>query len=138
MANKQYSIRELSELFQIPASTLRYYEEIGLLKNVKHIKNRRIYTNEHIDRLKGIICFKRTGLPMSKIQKFYQYEEHLSQNIDEIIDMMCKQEKELEEKIISLTNDLNHIRDKVYYYTEVKQAISQGNPQPKWSDIIKG
>ena len=32
---KTYSIREISELFSLPASTLRYYESEGLLPNVE-------------------------------------------------------------------------------------------------------
>ena len=30
-----YTIREISELFSLPASTLRYYESEGLLPNVE-------------------------------------------------------------------------------------------------------
>ena len=49
---KTYSIREISELFSLPASTLRYYESEGLLPNVeKSSSGQRIYTEEHIERL---------------------------------------------------------------------------------------
>ena len=42
---KTYSIREISELFSLPASTLRYYESEGLLPNVeKSSSGQRIYT----------------------------------------------------------------------------------------------
>ena len=35
---------------QLPASTLRYYEEIGLLTDVIHTESKkRIYTQQHID-----------------------------------------------------------------------------------------
>lgn len=29
-----YTIRQVSEQFQLPMSTLRYYEDVGLLKDV--------------------------------------------------------------------------------------------------------
>lgn len=32
---KQYTIREISEMFQLPASTLRYYEDMKILTNIK-------------------------------------------------------------------------------------------------------
>ena len=35
MEQQTYTIREMSERFGLPASTLRYYEEIGLLTDVK-------------------------------------------------------------------------------------------------------
>ena len=31
---KEYTIKEISELFQLPASTIRYYEEEGILTNI--------------------------------------------------------------------------------------------------------
>ena len=34
MEQQTYTIREMSERFGLPASTLRYYEEIGLLMDV--------------------------------------------------------------------------------------------------------
>ncbi len=39
-----YSITELSKQFNLPASTIRYYEKIGLLENVEHVNSRRFYT----------------------------------------------------------------------------------------------
>ena len=57
---KTYTIRELSEMFDLPASTLRYYESEGLLPEVpKSPSGQRIYNNEHIERLKCINCFNR-------------------------------------------------------------------------------
>ena len=61
-----YTIREISELFSLPASTLRYYESEGLLPFVeKNSSGQRIYTKEHIDRLQCINCFKRTGMTIT-------------------------------------------------------------------------
>lgn len=63
-------------MFGLPASTLRYYEEIGLLPAVEKTKaNQRIYTEEHIGRLGAIRCFKETGMSMAKLLEFFTYEE---------------------------------------------------------------
>ena len=67
-----YTIRQISNLYKLPASTLRYYEDLGLLTDVVHIASgARIYNQSHIDRLGGIMCFKRTGLSIAKIRQFY-------------------------------------------------------------------
>ena len=69
-----YTIREISELFSLPASTLRYYESEGLLPNVeKSSSGQRIYTEEHIERLNCINCFKRTGMTIPQLRKFFEY-----------------------------------------------------------------
>jgi hypothetical protein len=42
-----YTIKEVSERSGLSHSTLRYYEDIGLLSGVIHENNKRIYTDEH-------------------------------------------------------------------------------------------
>ena len=79
---KTYSIREISELFSLPASTLRYYESEGLLPNVeKSSSGQRIYTEEHIERLNCINCFKRTGMTIPQLRKFFEYETDEAQHM---------------------------------------------------------
>ena len=56
MEQQTYTIREMSERFGLPASTLRYYEEIGLLTDVIHTESKkRIYTQQHIDCMTAIL-----------------------------------------------------------------------------------
>ena len=46
-----YTIRQISNLYKLPASTLRYYEDLGLLTDVVHTASgARIYNQSHIDR----------------------------------------------------------------------------------------
>lgn len=37
---KEYTIRELSKMFDLPASTIRYYEDEGILTNVGRTSSR--------------------------------------------------------------------------------------------------
>ena len=47
--DKQYSIREVSAKFNLPASTLRYYEEVGILTDIpRNSSGKRIYLEKHI------------------------------------------------------------------------------------------
>ena len=65
---KEYTIKEISELFQLPASTIRYYEEEGILTNIaRTASGRRIFTEGHVNRLRTICCFKNTGIRKLKI-----------------------------------------------------------------------
>ena len=74
--DKQYSIREVSAKFNLPASTLRYYEEVGILTDIpRNSSGKRIYLEKHINRLKTICCFKNTGMSIAQLQEFFQYEQ---------------------------------------------------------------
>ena len=88
-----YSITDLSKKFDLPASTIRYYEKIGLLENVEHANSyRRVYNDSHIDRLNAIECFKKALLPLDEIKRFFTYEKNMKANSDKILEMMKNQE----------------------------------------------
>mgnify|MGYP002582193343 CR=1 FL=1 len=90
---KNYTIREISEMFELPSSTLRYYESEGLLPEVpKSSSGQRIYSDEHVERLKCINCFKRTGMTIPQLRKFFIYEADEAAHIDKIISLLKDQE----------------------------------------------
>ena len=133
---KTYNIREIGQIFDVPSSTLRYYEELGILPEVKREEHKqRVYTDEHIDRLQAITCFKRTGLPMSKIHDFFEYAENLRDNIDKVVDMMENHEKYIVDQMEKMQQDLDHIRQKVRFYNGIKKAIEKDEPWPCFDDF---
>lgn len=133
---KTYNIREIGQIFDVPSSTLRYYEELGILPEVKRDEHKqRVYTDEHIDRLQAITCFKRTGLPMSKIHDFFEYAENLRDNIDKVVDMMEDHEKYIVDQMEKMQQDLDHIRHKVRFYNGIKKAIEKDEPWPCFDDF---
>ena len=96
----------------------------------------RVYTDEHIDRLQAITCFKRTGLPMSKIHDFFEYAENLRDNIDKVVDMMENHEKYIVDQMEKMQQDLDHIRQKVRFYNGIKKAIEKDEPWPCFDDFL--
>ena len=133
-----YSIKDMSEKFNLPASAIRYYEEIGLLENVEH-KNgyHRIYDESHVDRLNAIECFKKARLPLKEIKLFFEYEKDMKNNSQKIVEMMNAQKKETEKEIKNLKAGLAHLEKKIKYYTMVDKAVKEGKKIPSWSEVIK-
>lgn len=130
---KNYTIKEVSLLFDIPASTLRYYEDIGILTNVERTQvGQRIYREHHINRLKSICCFKGTGMSMAKLQTFFSYEEKELENMDEILTLLTEQKDHVNQQLLQLQKDFDHVNRKLHYYTDIKTAMDSGNPIPSW------
>lgn len=135
---KTYSIRELGGMFHLPASTLRYYEEQGLLPPVlRNGQGQRVYTQEHIDRLCAIDCFKKTGLPLSKIHEFFDYEKQMEQNIDKLIEIVTLHEQDTIKQLEEMKQNLAHIHQKVLYYNAIKEAYETHAPFPCFSDFAQ-
>ena len=132
---KNYTIREISEMFELPSSTLRYYESEGLLPEVpKSSSGQRIYSDEHVERLKCINCFKRTGMTIPQLRKFFIYEADEAAHIDKIISLLKDQEKILKEKLVQLQKDSAHVHHKVEHYSAIKHALENNLPMPVWVD----
>ena len=130
-----YTIRQLSILTGIPASALRYYEEINLLTNVSRDGKNRIYNDCHLNRLHAIQCFKNTGMPIAKMQKFFHYEENIPSHIDDILSLVAEHESDIEAQIATLQKELAHIRHKVRFYNKIKEAITEDSDWPKWEEV---
>ena len=120
--------------FRFP-STLRYYEEEGLLTNVqKSASGQRIYTQEHIDRLHCINCFKRTGMTLAQLKKLFEYETDEVAHIDDIIALLEEQEMQVNEKLTQLQKDSRHVHHKIAHYRAIRQSLQTGMPMPVWEE----
>ena len=67
---KEYLIREISEMSGLPVSTIRYYEDKGILTNVaRNVSGQRVFTEGHVNRLRTICCFKNTGMTIAELRQ---------------------------------------------------------------------
>lgn len=89
----EYGIRELSELAGVSARTLRYYDEIGLLRPSRITEaGYRFYGERELELLQQILFYRERNFDLKSIQKIlYQddfdvihaLEEHLSELEDQ-------------------------------------------------------
>ncbi len=64
------TIKDVAKAYGITESSLRYYEQIGLLKPIKRINGIRVYDEEDLERIKRIICLRYGGLTIEEIQRY--------------------------------------------------------------------
>lgn len=65
-----FSMKKTVELTGVSVSTLRYYEEEGLLKNIaRDSRGRRIYSEENIEFISLIKCFRSLGISIKSIKE---------------------------------------------------------------------
>ena len=63
----EYSINKLAEISGISTRTLRYYDEIGLLKPVRKSNKYRIYGPNEVDKLQQILFYRELGISLEDI-----------------------------------------------------------------------
>lgn len=90
----EYTVKKLAKLSGVTARTLRYYDEIGILKPARiNSSGYRIYGSREVDRLQQILFYRELGLGLDDIKKII-----LSPCFDEVQALKYHHEKLLDEK----------------------------------------
>lgn len=106
MTQQYYKIGEIAELLKVTVRTIRYYEEESLLEPHRTEGGTRLYTDQHVVRLKAIIHLTENGFSLDIIRLFGDARKKSStgnegsQKISSIIDNSIDN---IEEKIRTLT-----------------------------------
>ena len=133
-----YTIAQISEKFGVAASTLRYYEDLGLLRNVERAESgHRIYSEDHIGKLEAINCFKKAGMSINEIKDFFEYEKDEAKSIDDMMSLLKRRSEIMLEEFAEAYESYEHILKKLDYYGHIEKALKQGKEMPKWSDFDK-
>lgn len=70
MMGMEYTVQQLAELAGVSARTLRYYDDIGLLKPARiSSSGYRIYGTDEVDQLQQILFYKELGISLNQIKK---------------------------------------------------------------------
>lgn len=70
------TVKEVSQLTGISIRTLRYYDEIGLLKPIRISENQyRLYDDKALEKLQEIMFFKEMDIPLGTIKKILENPE---------------------------------------------------------------
>lgn len=127
MQERQYTISEVSEKYQISSSTLRYYEKIGLLPNIPRQANgNRYFTDQLLNWLEMIICLRHSGVP---IEKLIEYAKLIQKGDDTIATreaLLREQLAELYQKRVNLQRSIQRLEEKIALYEsgEITQESS--------------
>ena len=66
------TIKEVSELLNIPEHTIRYYTDIGLIPGMQRLPNNyRVFSEESLEWLRGTVYFRQLGLSIKDIIHYH-------------------------------------------------------------------
>lgn len=68
-----YSIGQISEMFGLPISTLRYYDKQGLFPGMERKSGIRKFGEKELETLRVIECLKKSGLEIKDIRQFMDW-----------------------------------------------------------------
>ncbi len=114
-----YSIGEISEMFNLPIPTLRFYDKEGLLLDLERDNSGiRKFNDKTIEALRVIECLKKSGMQIKEIKEFMYWCSLGDKTIAKRKEMFLHQKENIEQKIKELEKALNMINFKCWYYDE--------------------
>ncbi len=121
-----YTIGQVSEMFDIPISTLRYYDKEGLFPNMQRRSGFRRFGERELEALRVIACLKKSGMEIRDIKQFMQWCMEGASTYQKRYEMFLRQKETVEAEIRHMEKVLDMIRFKCWYY---ETAMAQGNEE---------
>lgn len=121
----QYTIGELSKICNLPTSTLRYYDKLGLFSKIERdVNNNRIYTDYEVLTIKWIDCLKETGMPLNEIKDYLDMNSIGDSTLKQRYDLFVEREKALQKQMDLLQINMAMVQIKKWRY---EQALILGS-----------
>lgn len=120
------TIGQISKLFNIPISTLRYYDKEGLFPDIQRKSGIRNFSDNEVEALRVIECLKKSGMEIKAIKQFMSWCVMGSETYHQRKELFSNQEEVVKVEIERLERTLAMIQFKKWYY---EQAIQDGNEE---------
>ena len=119
-----YTIGQVAAMFQLPISTLRYYDKEGLFPYLKRKAGIRWFSEQELEALRVIECLKRSGLEIKEIKQFMEWCQEGSRTYELRKQLFERQRAAVEKEMEKMQETLDMLTFKCFYY---EQAIKDGN-----------
>lgn len=113
------TIQEAAQLTGLSKSTLRYYEQIGLIPQAERDENQhRRYSDAVIRRIEFVKKLRSTSMPVSDVQRYVMLLQGGESTYAERLEIMKSHREKLATRIEELTGFLERIDRKIDVYSE--------------------
>lgn len=119
-----YTIGQISEMFSIPISTLRYYDKEGLFPDMERHNGIRKFGEKEVEALRIIECLKLSGLEIREIRQFMEWVREGSATYAKRRQLFETRKAAVEEEMRQLEKTLDMLKYKCWYYDT---AMQDGN-----------
>ena len=121
-----YTIGQVSEMFNLPISTLRYYDKEGLFPGMERQSGIRKFSERELEVLRVIECLKKSGLEIKDIKQFMAWCVEGASTYSNRKELFETRKAIVEAEMVKLQKTLDMLNFKCLYYDT---AIHDGNEE---------
>jgi len=124
---RSYTIKEAAALTGLPASTLRYYESIGVIRPISRgaSSKHRVYDEDDLDELMWIACLAATGMSVSDMRQYVANGALGPSAAEQQVELLAAQERRLAQEAEQVALRRRYVALKITYW----QAIAAGDTE---------
>ena len=125
-----YTVGEMAKRLGVAPSTLRYYDQEGLLPFVDRSEGGiRVFKESDYEWLQVIGCLKKTGMQLRDIKTFIEMAMQGDQTIEPRLALITKQKESVKAQIAELEETLRTLEFKEWYYNTAKENGTTSVPR---------
>jgi len=125
------NIKKVSEITDVSADTIRYYERIGLLPRITRTNSGvRDFTEREIGILEFVRCFRKAGMSVEALIEYISLLEEGEGTERERLRLLMEQRDEMDYRIY----ELNQARERLNYKIENYENIIQKHEQKLFTE----
>lgn len=131
-----YTVGEMAKVMGLPASTLRYYDQEGILPFVERSNGGiRMFSDKDYEWLKVIECLKKSGLSIKEIRAYMDMVSRGDDSLGERLELFRSRREAVQRQMEEMMATLKILEFKCWYYEE---AIKDGTEARVSSLPIEG
>lgn len=125
VARHEYTIKEAAALTGLPASTLRYYESIGVIAPVGRgaSSGHRVYDEDDLDQIMWVACLAATGMSVTDMRRYVANGRLGRSAASEQVELLTHQQRRLQAEAERLVLRQRYVALKIDYW----RAASSGD-----------
>lgn len=120
-----YSIGQVSEMFGLPVSTLRYYDSEGLFPNMMRVSGIRKFSDRELETLRVIDCLKKSGMEIKDIKQFMEWCSMGKETYPQRRAMFQRQKESIEAEIERMNRALDMLKYKCWFYDQAMKGVPE-------------
>lgn len=126
-----YTVKQVAEMMDISAHTLRFYDNEGLFPYVSRDQNNtRFFAESDLEWVNLVQCLRDTGMALADVKKYVELCKQGDTSIQERYGIILRQKEKAEQELLGMQKRVDLLNAKTKYYKRLWQEAANDDWNP--------
>ena len=136
----RYTLKQFAEMFHTTEHTIRYYTDIGLLPCQRDKGNRRMFDEQSVNWMQGIVCLKGCGATMEDIKEYGELCRRPAsrETLCARYHIILRQRERAHRRLAEAQATVAYMDEKVRHYEQILSGLRPDDSNPEtWTEATR-